>query len=310
MLQFMQQSVEIEDIRAFVALADNGSFSAAGRMLHRDPTIISRRIAAIEAKLGVRLAERTTRRVRLTEAGEVYLARVRPLLAEFAAAEREAAAHATGEPRGHLRVSLPAAFGRLWLSSAISGFLLRYPHVTIEAAFSNRFVDLVGEGFDVAVRLGTLSDSRLIARRVAGRRRTLVASPSYLAARGMPERPEDLTNHACLRFSQTPHPHIWTFSIADGTQSVVVDGPLLSDDPEVLLDAAVAGLGIAFSGDWLVAQHVSDGRLVPLLTHVPLVDEGAVYIVTPSRDGMPSKTRAFIDYITASLADAPWQAKV
>ncbi|MEP0248401.1 MAG: LysR family transcriptional regulator, partial [Roseobacter sp.] len=179
-LHTMQQYPDLDTIEAFVALADAGSFALAGQRVGRDPTIISRRVQALEARLGVRLAERSTRRVTLTEAGRAYLERLRPLLRELAAADREASAFAEGAPRGNLRLSLPTSFGRMWLSPLIAEFLKAHPQVTIEAELSNRFVDIIGEQFDLAVRLGVLPDSRLVARRLFPRYRLLCASPDYL----------------------------------------------------------------------------------------------------------------------------------
>jgi DNA-binding transcriptional LysR family regulator len=302
----MQQFPDLDCISAFVALADCASFSAAGRMLGRDPTIISRRVSALENQLGVRLVERTTRKVRLTEAGNAYLELVRPLLADLASAAHIATAHATGDPRGHLRVALPATFGRLWLTPAISAFMLRYPEVTVEAHFSNRYVDMVGEGYDVAVRLGALADSRLIARKIATRRRLLVASPGYLAKHGVPKLPADLRGHNCLRFVGAAHSQIWEFDGSDGIERAFVGGSLISDDAEMLLDAALADHGIAYSGDWLAAAFVADGRLVQILPDYPLANEGAVYVVTPSRDRQPSKTSAFVEWIRNALIGPPW----
>lgn len=165
------QSIELQDIRYFVTLASTGSIAEAASLLQRDPTSVSRRLQALEQRLGVMLAERTTRSFARTEAGRSYLARVRPLLHEFDTAALEAASYATGEPRGHLRVAMPGSFARLWLDKLIVGFMRAYPAITLTACYSNDLVDMIGEGFDVAVRLAELEDSRLIARKVATRRR-------------------------------------------------------------------------------------------------------------------------------------------
>jgi len=308
----MQQSDDAGDLAglaAFVVLAEAGSFVGAAQRLGRDPTSVSRRLQALEARLGVRLAERTTRRVTLTEAGRAFLDRVRPLLEELRAAESHAAALATGEPEGRLRIALPATFGRLWIAPRLHDFLERHPRVTVEAQFSNAYVDLVGEGFDVAVRLGALPDSRLVARKVADRRRLLCAAPSYLARRGAPQTPADLAMHACLRFTGKTNPHMWEFFDERGGLHVVpVSGPLASDEAEALVAAGVAGAGVVYATDWLVGRELADGRLAPLLPDWRMPDEGGVYVVTPSRRGLPSKTRAFVDWVSGLLGQAPWRS--
>jgi DNA-binding transcriptional LysR family regulator len=309
----MQQSIDSSDLgelAAFVALAETGTFIAAARRLGRDPTVISRRVQALERRLGVRLAQRSTRRVSLTEAGRAFLERVRPLLLELKAAEDQAAALASGEPQGRLRVALPSAFGRLWIAPRLPDFLARYPLVVLEAAFSNSYADLPGEGFDLAIRLGVLPDSRLIARKVADRRRLICAAPAYIARHGAPRQPADLASHACLRFTGKPNPHVWEFlDPSGGVQAVPVSGPFASDDSEALTQAGVAGAGLVYATDWLVGRELSDGHLVPVLEDWRMPEEGGIYVVTPSRSGLPSRTRAFADWIAGELARAPWRAQ-
>lgn len=304
----MQQSADLEAIEAFITLADAGSFALAGRRLGRDPTIVSRRVQALEARLGVRLAERSTRRVTLTEAGRAYLDRVRPLLRELTSADRDIGAFAHGAPRGHLRLSLPTSFGRMWLSPMIADFLKAHPQVTIEAEFSNRFVDIIGEQFDLAVRLGVLPDSRLVARRLFPRRRLVCASPGYLASAAPLHHPGDIAHHACLRYTGKVNPAVWEFLDRDNRLlTVPIEGALASDEAEVLIDAAVAGLGLLYGTDWLVARQLASGELVRVLADWRIPDEGAIHIVTPSLAGLPSKTRAFSDWLAARFhPDPPW----
>jgi DNA-binding transcriptional LysR family regulator len=297
------------ELSSFVAVAESLSFARAAARLARDAAAISRRVNALERRLGIRLVERTTRSVRLTEPGRIYLERAREILRTIDEADREVAQHATGEPRGHLRLSLPDHFGRLWLAPMISDFLAAHPLITIEAEFSNRFVDLVGERFDLAVRLGELEDSRLVARRVAERRRLVCASPAYLERRGTPAKPQDLEAHACLVFTRLPARNRWEMTDGKGrVQRVAVSGPLASDDAEVLVTSAKAGLGIMVATDWLVGPSLRSGELVQVLPDWEFVDEGAIYIVTPSRGGTAGKTRAFSDWIAARLKHPPWDA--
>lgn len=305
----MQQSHEpaaLVEMAAFAAIAEARSFTRAAARIGRDATILSRRLASLEERLGVRLLHRTTRSVSLTEAGSEFLIRVRAILAAVDEAEAAASAHAGGGPRGVLRLALPGSFGRMWIGPLLPQFLAEFPDVRIEAEFSNRFVDLVAENFDVAVRLGALQDSRLVARKVATRRRLLCAAPSYLARRGTPTEPEALLEHSCLGFSGFQTFPAWEMTDSSGRRvSIEVSGPLVTDDAEVLVEAAVQGVGLMMSTDWLVGRELADGRLVPVLEDWTLADEGAVYVVMPSAKGQAAKTRAFADWIGKRFAPVP-----
>ncbi|MER9668298.1 LysR family transcriptional regulator [Mesorhizobium sp. M0203] len=305
----MQQSHEpaaLVEMAAFAAIAEARSFTKAAARIGRDATILSRRLASLEERLGVRLLHRTTRSVSLTEAGSEFLVRVRAILAAVDEAEAAASAHAGGGPRGVLRLALPGSFGRMWIGPLLPQFLAEFPDVRIEAEFSNRFVDLVAENFDVAVRLGALQDSRLVARKVATRRRLLCAAPSYLARRGTPTEPEALLEHSCLGFSGFQTFPVWEMTDSSGRRvSIEVSGPLVTDDAEVLVEAAVQGVGLMMSTDWLVGRELADGRLVPVLEDWTLADEGAVYVVMPSAKGQAAKTRAFADWIGKRFAPVP-----
>ncbi|MER8592850.1 LysR family transcriptional regulator [Mesorhizobium sp. M1182] len=305
----MQQSHEpaaLVEMAAFAAIAEARSFTRAAARIGRDATILSRRLASLEERLGVRLLHRTTRSVSLTVAGSEFLIRVRAILAAVDEAEAVASAHAGGGPRGVLRLALPGSFGRMWIGPLLPQFLAEFPDVRIEAEFSNRFVDLVAENFDVAVRLGALEDSRLVARKVATRRRLLCAAPSYLARRGTPTAPEALLEHSCLGFSGFQTFPAWEMTDSSGRRvSIEVSGPLVTDDAEVLVEAAVQGVGLMMSTDWLVGRELADGRLVPVLEDWTLADEGAVYVVMPSAKGQAAKTRAFADWIGKRFAPVP-----
>jgi DNA-binding transcriptional LysR family regulator len=264
----------------------------------------------LEKRLAVRLVERTTRTVVLTEPGRLYLTRARAILDAFREADLEATSLAAGEPRGHLRLALPSSFGRMWLAPLIAQFLAAHRQVTIEAEFSNRFVDLVGERFDLAVRLGELTDSRLVARKLCARRRLLCAAPSYLESVGPPAHPDELGARDCLIFSGLPNPRKWEFNRMSGDiVRVSVSGPLVSDDAEVLVEAAANGLGILLATDWLVGTALRAGRLVPVLTEWQVADEGAIFLVTPSGVGRASGTRALGDWLTAHFKSPPWYAE-
>jgi DNA-binding transcriptional LysR family regulator len=309
----MQQSFDfptLSDMATFAAIAEARSLSGAAARLGRDATIISKRLRALETRLGVRLIDRTTRSVSLTEAGADFLTHVRAILSAVEEAEREATAHAEGRPRGTLRLALPGTFGRMWLAPMLPTFLAQYPEVRIEAEFSNRFVDLVAENFDLAVRLGALADSRLVARKIGDRRRLLCAAPSYLERRGAPQTPEALVDHPCLGFTGFATYPVWHMTNKAGRKArVQVSGPLVSDDAEVLVEAAVQGLGLMMCTDWLVGRELGDGRLVPILQDWTLTDEGAIYLVTPPASGQAAKTRAFAEWIVRRFSpEPPWRS--
>lgn len=296
----------IAEIAAFAAVAEQGSFTKAAAALGRDATVLSRRVQSLERRLGVRLFARTTRHVALTEAGTGFLARARAIVAALHEAQEEASAHGGGEARGTLRLALPATFGRMWIAPFLPQFMAAHPLVRIDVSYSNRFVDLVAEGFDVAVRLGELTDSRLVARRIAPRRRLLCAAPSFIDRHGPFECPDDLTRLPCLAFTGlASHPN-WTFSNARGERVTIrAEGPLVSDDAEALGYAAVQGLGIMLTTDWLVGRDLAAGTLVPVLEEWMPADEGAIYAVVPSSRLMPAKTRAFIDWISQRFSPIP-----
>lgn len=296
----------IAEIAAFAAVAEQGSFTKAATALGRDATVLSRRVQSLERRLGVRLLERTTRHVAMTEAGAGFLVSAQAIVAALADAEEQAATFGSGEPRGTLRLALPATFGRMWIAPYLPDFMAAHPQVRIDASYSNRFVDLVAEGADLAIRLGELADSQLVARRIAPRRRLLCAAPAFLERNREPGRPEDLARLPCLAFTGlASHPN-WTFANAQG-ESVTVraDGPLVSDDAQALVHAAVRGLGIMLSTDWLVGRELAAGTLVPVLTSWLPRDEGAIYAVAPSNRLVPAKTRAFIDWIASLYSPMP-----
>ena len=305
-MQWMQQSPDgsqLAELLAFVAVAEELSFRRAGKRLNRDPTVISRRVTALEARLGARLLERSTRTVVLTESGQIYLERAVSIIRAIEAADQEASASGTGEAQGHLRIALTAAFGRLRLAPIIAEFLTAHPRVTIDADFSDRFVDLIAERFDLAVRMGALADSGLLVRKIGERGRLLCASPDYLERHGTPCHPDELANRPCLIFNGLADGPRWVLHNAAGQVARVnLSGPLASNDVQALVTAATAGLGVLLGADWLVGRELEAGTLVPVLPAWKVADEGGIYIVTPSGANRASKTRAFGDFLTERLA--------
>jgi DNA-binding transcriptional LysR family regulator len=297
-------SNRIDELAALLAVAREGTFVAAGRSLQRHATIISRRIAALEARLGVRLIERTTRHVRLTEAGERLAARVRSASEVILDAEVEASANAA-DLRGRLRLAFPAALGRQWLAPLLPAFLARYPALMVEVEYSERYVDLVADGYDAAVRVGVLGDSRLMARKLCRHRRVLGASPAYLERRGVPVEPRELASHNCLAFPAFASFPEWRLSDGERTETVIAQGSLLSNDSLALLDAARQGIGILGAGEWLMARDFTQGTLVPVLPAWSFDAAGGIYLVRPSAQFAPARTEAFIDWIVELFHDGP-----
>lgn len=298
-------SVEADQAMAFLAVLDTGSFSAAGRKIGRDGSIISRRVAALETRLGTRLLERSTRRVSTTEAGARFRDRMREALDMVHGAEADARAMAS-TPSGLLRVSLPTTFGRLWIAPRLPEFLSLYPSLRLEACYADRYVDLVADGFDVAIRIGEMQDSRLISKPLAPTHRLVCAAPGYLAHRSALRTADDLLQHDCLGFTPMATYPIWHLERAGKQRAVRVSGRLESDDVMTLVEAAVAGVGVMMAANWLVARELADGRLVKVLPDWMAKGEMGVNVVRASTRHAPAKTRVFIEWITRVFASAPW----
>lgn len=297
-------SSRTDELMALLAVARTGTFSGAGRELLRHATIVSRRIAALEARLGVRLIERTTRQVRLTEAGLRLAARVLEASEVIKEAEMEASAGAA-ELRGKLRLAFPAALGRQWLARMLPVFLQSYPGLTVEVDYSERYVDLVADGFDAAVRVGVLSDSRLVARKLCGHRRILGASPAYIERHGLPRTPQQLADHNCLAlpaFASFPE---WRLSDGRCSETVIARGSLLANDGLALLDAARQGIGILGAGEWLLAGDFVRGTLIPVLPGWSFDATGGIYLVRPSAQFLPVRTQIFMDWLIERFEGGP-----
>ena len=288
-----------DELSAFIEVARRHSFVQAARQLDRHVSAVSRAVAALEARLGVRLLQRTTRRVALSEAGRAYFTRCEALLAEFDGAD-DAARDLGSTPRGVLRVSAASGFGLTHLIRLVPDFLAAHPHVTIDLQLSNRYVDLIEEGYDLAVRVGTLADSRLVARRLAPSRRILVASPAYLARAGVPRKVAVLAQHACLALEVGTHPLRWDLQQRDQRASVEARGPLRSSNAVALLAACRSGLGISLLPEFAVAADVRGGTLVRVLSGWATEEQG-IYAVYPTARFVPVKVRAFVDFLVERL---------
>jgi DNA-binding transcriptional LysR family regulator len=265
---------ELEDVETFCVVADAGGVSTAARRLGVAKSIVSRRVQRLETELGVQLLARTTRGAVLTEAGTMFREHALRISAEMGAAREDLASAA--ELRGRMRIAAPLSFGHTHVAPALAQLARRHPYLQVHAAYSDRFVDLVGEGFDAAIRVGYLGDSNLLARRIGPVRGKLVASPSYVEAHGAPKAPSDLLGHQALMQGTES----WRFVDGDKTIAVRPQGRFKADDGAALALAAVAGLGIAYLPDFLVEEHIASGALVAVMTRYP-VPEAGVFLVRP-----------------------------
>ncbi len=293
-----------DEIAAFLAVASQGSFVAAGRLLQRHPTVISKRLAAMEKRLGVRLMERSTRQVRITEVGAKLEQRLRAALGQILEAEQQATS-GVAQVRGVLRLALPAAMGRLWVAPLLPEFLSAHPGVSIVADYSEHIVDIIEQGYDLALRIGELEDSRLIANKLCEHRRILCASPAYVERCGMPLTPADLIQHNCLRFSGLASFPEWKLHRAGRQESVTTQGTLTSNDSETLLSAAMAGTGILGAGEWLMSRQLASGELVQVLPDWRLDSVGGIYLIRPSAKFPAATVLAFKAWIESRFVDAP-----
>lgn len=295
----------LEAMEAFVRVAESRSFSQAARHLGVSKSVISRHVSALEADLGARLLHRTTRSLTLTEVGQAYFDRCLRILADIAEANLSVM-NLQADPRGKLRVNVPMSFGVHHLAPLVPVFLERYPEVEIEMALNDRFVSLVEEGVDVAVRIGKLEDSSLIARLLAPARRVVCASPAYLAKRGTPQSPDDLAYHCCLTYSNLSTSDEWNLRTAEGQRwPVSVRGRLRVNNGDMLCAAAVNGVGLIMIPTFLAGPYLRDGRLVSVLEEFVPQDIG-VYAVYPHGRHLSPKVRAFVDFLAERFGPNPY----
>ena len=295
-------SLDLIDVALFVRVCAIRNLSAAGREFGLSPAASSARMAQLERQLGARLLHRTTRQIALTQDGEAFLERALPLL-DAAELAQSSVGEAGQHPHGLLRVAASVSFGRLHLMPFLAEFLGQYPGIRLDLRLSDRVVDMAANGIDVAVRIGPLRDSALVARTLAPSRLWLCASPAYLARHGTPQRPEDLAAHQCLVLEGTSP---WRFEDGKQVVSVRVGGRLQSDNGEALRDAAVAGLGIALQSTWAMHEQLKRGQLVRVLARYPLAQKPVVSAQYLNRNFLPPKTVAFIDFFAARFGPAPY----
>src|SRR4030081_2814136 len=297
----------LAEMAVFSRVVSAGSLSAAARDLGLSPAVISRRLAALESRLGVRLINRTTRSLHLPEEGASYHDTCARLLSEIEEADAAVSAGRV-EPQGPLKVALPASFGHRHIAPLIPPFAIRYPKVQLALSLSDRSVNLVDEGFDLAIRIADLADSSLAVRKLAPNRRVVCASPEYLRRHGLPRTPQDLLEHNCL--TTNDFAMSWEYKGPRGEPgSVRVSGRYACDNWEVLREWALAGLGVALKSTWDVYRQLQDGSLIALLPGYTFHSDVAIYAVYPHRRFLPAKTRAFIEFLAESFGPEPYWDK-
>ena len=294
---------KLKQLESFVSVSTRGSLTAAARAEGVAPAIMGRRLDALEERLGVKLLVRTTRRISLTHEGSAFLEDCQRLLAVVANAEASVSAGGV-KASGHLRITAPAGFGRRHVAPLVPRFRQLHGDVTISLNLSDRVVDLAGEGFDCAVRVGDLPDSSLVSVRLADNRRLCVATADYLAEHGTPRHPSELARHACLTLSSdASQTRGWAFRVAKGAEHEVLHfkpgGPLDCSDGQVLHDWCLAGLGIAWRSTWEVESEIAAGRLVEVLAEFAAPANG-IYAVFPQRKHLPLRVRLWIDFLKHS----------
>jgi DNA-binding transcriptional LysR family regulator len=294
-----------EDLQTFVAVVEAGSFTAAAERLDTAKSAVSRRVSALEERLGVQLLRRTTRRLNLTDSGQSFYEHSARILADLEEAE-SAIAQEHGELRGTLRIALPLSFGLRHMCKPIAEFSRRHPRVEFDLDFNDRRVDLVQEGADLAVRIGHLADSSLIARRIFEARTVVCGSKAYFDEHGMPEKPEDLADHRCLVYGNLADPSTWVWRDAGGQgHKVKVNVAMTASSGDFLSAAAVEGLGIAMQPTFIAGEAISRGDLVPILTEYewPVTPAWAVY---PPTRHLSYRVREFIDFLAEYFSGTPY----
>ncbi|MDP1669633.1 LysR family transcriptional regulator [Phaeovulum sp.] len=289
----------LHEIEVFVAVADAGSFAKAGGRLRLSPPAVTRAISALEDRLGARVFNRTTRSLTITEVGQRFLEGARRILTDLDLAERDAVGE-TAIPHGHLSITASVTFGRSALAPQICNFLSQYPRVSVSVLLVDRVVNLVEEGIDVAVRIGSLPDSNLAAKRIGAVRRVLVASPDYLARRGTPRSPSDLKLHSVIAFTGLLPNREWRFSSGQGPISVTLDPIIEINDAQAAIDAAEMGHGITVALSYMVHDRIKAGKLVEVLDSVAPPPQ-PVHLVYPKTRLIAPKIRAFVDFAAPLL---------
>ncbi len=300
------------EMRAFVRSVELGGFSAASRDLDLTPSALSKLVTRMEDRLGVRLMNRTTRKLALTAEGEAYFASAKRILSDIEEAETEVTRF-SAQPKGLLRINVGVAFGMHQLAPALPRFLEQYPDIELEISVTDRVVDLIEEGADVAIRTGNLRDSSMVAKKICDLHRVICASPAYLKKHGVPKTPEDLAHHNCVSISGAPQLRRWPFDTANadngrqGIKNIDVTGNVSANNAETLLQLAATGVGIIRLSDVIVADGIRAGWLVPLLTDVHHVEPLPLSAVYPHGKHKSPRVAAFVNFLVEMFSSAPWR---
>ena len=295
-------------MEAFIRVVSAGSFSAAARAMKLSPSAVSKLMSRIEAQLGVRLVDRSTRQLKLTPEGETYYERCVKIVSDIEEAEQTITAHLT-QPRGRLRVNSTMGIGIHHIQPLIPEFLRRYPQIELDLSLSDAVVDLMEEQAEVAIRVGPLEDSSLKARKICESRRVVVASPAYLERCGLPQTPDDLQKHNCLSYNLRSSLNTWPFLIEGGVRPIAIRGNFRGNNGETLRRMALEGLGIARLGWFQVGEDVRDNRLVPLLEDFHAGELQGVYAVFFGAKHTSARVRCFVDFLVEKIGRAhPWLA--
>jgi len=297
---------KLQAMQLFTRVVDAGSFTAGAEQMGISRALASKLIQTLEDNLGVRLLNRTTRRISLTDPGKSYYQRASEILVQLAEAEAEAA-ELQVEPRGRMRVSAPISFAVRHLAPALADFQRRFPRVELELGLNDRLVDIVDEGYDLAIRISRLADSSLVARRIASASMVVVASPEYLARAGTPNHPDELAGHSLLIYTLTPKPEEWTFVRGAETVAVRLKGRLFVNNGDYIEAAAIGGGGIGLLPTFIAFDALKKGRLVQVLGEWPVPDIG-IHAVYPQTRALPAKTRVLIDFLVERFGPVPcWE---
>ncbi len=295
----------LSDIAVFVQVVHSGSFTGAADKLGLSKSVVSKYVSRLEDRLGARLLNRTTRRLSLTESGRAFYQRSRNALEQIEEAEAEVS-RLQGEPRGELRLSCPMSFGILHVAPQLAGFMARYPELSVDMVLDDRQVDLVDQGFDLAIRIGELPDSSLVARRLGPCRHVVCGSPDYFARHGVPMSPEDLSEHSALTYRYQDSPAEWRFIGDDGSHhQVAINSQLQMNNSLALREAVLKGAGVTLTPTFVVGGDIRAGRLRPALTRYKTL-QISIYAVYPQRKHLSPKVRAFVDYLAEKIQDPPY----
>ncbi len=300
----VNDSPPLQDLAIFVAVAETEGFSAAARRLQASKAMVSVAISRLERRLGVRLFQRTTRRLSLTEAGQATLPHAQRSISAARDAE-EAARHAQAAPRGVLKINAPMSFGLLHVVPALGAFASAFSEVSVDLVLDDRVLDLVEGGFDLALRIGALPDSSLVAQRVGTSRSVIVAHPAYLERAGVPRAPSDLADHAALVYSLSPSGARWSLTRGSTTEQVRVRARLRANSSLALHQALLQGLGVARIPHFIVGADLASGGLTQLLPEWRSPELG-IFALTTARDHVPRKTRAFIEFFRERVGEPPY----